>query len=103
MSDELLFEWDGEKDRRNVEQGRPSFEEATRFDLTTALVAEDVRQDYGEERIKAIGLVDDRHHVLVYTRRGERIRVISFRKANDREIRRYDRHTESLGENQSQS
>ena len=66
------------------------------FDFGSALVYEDDRKDYGEARMTAIGLVDRRHHVLVYTRRGDRIRVISFRKANIREIRRYDRVTQVL-------
>ena len=49
----------------------------------------DDRFDYGEVREIAFGLVNDRLFVCVYAdRRGER-RVISLRKANRREVRRY--------------
>ena len=53
---------------------------------------EDARFDYGETRFTAIGPVQtlgDRLCVVVYTWRGANRRVISFRKANDREIRKY--------------
>lgn len=53
---------------------------------------EDTRKDYGETRLIATGPIAEfggRIHVVVYTwRNGER-RIISFRKANDREIRKY--------------
>ena len=45
----------------------------------------DVRQDYGEPRLISIGLLDDRMVVVVWTGRGEVRRIISLRKANDRE------------------
>lgn len=49
----------------------------------------DDRFDYGEVREVAFGLVNDRLFVCVFAdRRGER-RVISLRKANSREVRRY--------------
>ena len=57
------------------------------FDWAGAVEAEDVRYDYGETRMQALGLIGDRRHVLVYTRRGDTIRVISLRKANRRELR----------------
>ena len=53
---------------------------------------EDSRFDYGETRFSAMGPIASlggRICVVVYTWRGHARRVISFRKANDREIRRY--------------
>jgi uncharacterized DUF497 family protein len=53
---------------------------------------EDRRGDYGETRIVATGPVaefGERVYVVVYTWRDGRRRIISFRKANDREIRKY--------------
>lgn len=53
---------------------------------------EDGRFDYGEARFVATGpvaLFGDRVCVAIYTWRGPVRRVISFRKANDREIRKY--------------
>lgn len=53
---------------------------------------QDGRRDYGETRFVATGPVEafgDRIFVVVYTWRGGVRRIISFRKANDREIRKY--------------
>lgn len=49
----------------------------------------DHRFDYGEERITTIGVLDGRMVVVIWTRRGEDRHVISMRKANEREQRRY--------------
>lgn len=50
----------------------------------------DLRADYGEDRFVAYGKVAGRVWVCVFTRRGEVCRVISVRKANDRETQRYE-------------
>jgi uncharacterized protein len=53
---------------------------------------EDRRRDYGETRFEAIGpvaLFDGRRHVAVYTWRDGKRRLISVRRANDREVRKY--------------
>lgn len=47
------------------------------------------RYDYGEDRFQALGLIDGRLHMLVFTIRGGTLRAISLRKANPREVRRY--------------
>lgn len=49
------------------------------------LTFEDKRRDYGEERIITIGFLDGRMVVLVWTPRKEAHRIISMRKANERE------------------
>ncbi len=49
----------------------------------------DVRFDYAEERFIAYGMVEGRAWVCVFAPRGEVRRIISVRKANDRETRRY--------------
>jgi len=53
------------------------------------LVVRDTRFDYGEPRYVAYGMTEGRVWVCVYADWGETIRVISVRKANDREQRRY--------------
>ena len=50
---------------------------------------DDDRFDYGERRKVAFGLVNDRLFVCVYTDRKSERRVISLRKTNKREVRRY--------------
>jgi len=49
----------------------------------------DTRQAYGEARYIALGYLDRRLHVLCFTETETGIRVISFRKANEREANRY--------------
>lgn len=83
------FTSDPAKSARNVlERGIP-FDAVQDFEFETALVAEDDRQDYGEVREVAFGLIGERVHVLVFTMRGENCHVISLRKANRREVKRY--------------
>src|SRR5260370_1190229 len=53
----------------------------------------DLRLDYGERRMIAVGRSGLRLHVMVFTRRAGKVRIISLRKANDREIRRYEEFT----------
>ncbi len=53
---------------------------------------QDSRQDYAEDRFITVGLLDARLVVLVWTPRGEARRIISMRKANDREKALYDRY-----------
>ncbi len=53
-----------------------------------------IRQDnlysYGEDRYELIGCIEGRLYVLVYTPRHDEIRIISARKANPREVKRYE-------------
>lgn len=86
--------YDPAKDARNVALRGLSFARAVDFDWASALIVEDTRRDYGERRYQALGLIDDRLHALVFTHRAARIHVISLRKANSREVRRYETQTE---------
>ncbi|KAB0331874.1 BrnT family toxin [Janthinobacterium sp. PLB04] len=54
----------------------------------------DQRQDCGEPRFITAGWLDERLVVLVWTPRGRARRIISMRKANEREI---DKYKQSLG------
>ncbi|MEO5606169.1 MAG: BrnT family toxin, partial [Polaromonas sp.] len=57
---------------------------------------QDTRQDYDEDCFITVGLLDARLVVLVWTPRGEVRRIISMRKANDREKTFYTRHARHL-------
>ena len=51
---------------------------------------EDTRRDYGERRVKAFGSIGGRLHVCIYTVRGDGVRrIVSLRKANRKEVRRW--------------
>lgn len=54
----------------------------------------DDRKEYGEQRIRALGRVGVRVHSLVFVETEDGIRVISFRKANKREVKLYEKATQ---------
>jgi len=85
------YEWDPVKAERNALKHGVLFEAAEGFDWSGAAIMKDRRQDYGEPRFIAVGPIEQRLHVLVFTPRGTKIRVISLRKANEREKLRYER------------
>ena len=53
------------------------------------LTVQDDRHDYGEERFITIGFLDQRMVVVVWTARDGVRRIISMRKANEREQAHY--------------
>ena len=53
----------------------------------------DSRFTYGEDRYLALGRVDGRVLTVVYTIRNDAIRIISARKANSREVNKYENNT----------
>lgn len=81
------FEWDVAKRAFNLAKHGLDFMDAGEFDLAEAVHEE---QDVGgERRTLSIGLLSERVCAMVWTWRGDRIRVISLRKANARETKRY--------------
>ena len=76
------------RDDTLAERGLDMARAAEIFDGPT-LTAEDDRQDYGETRLITIGFLDGRMVVTVWTQRGEACRIISLRKANEREQKTY--------------
>ncbi len=86
------IEFDPAKSERNRAERGFGFEGAVDFDFETALIRVDDRFDYAEQRYSALGLKDGRVHALVFAEALTGIRVISFRKANAREVRRYEQY-----------
>jgi uncharacterized DUF497 family protein len=84
-----LYAWDERKRVSNLRKHGVDFAIVQNFDFETALVFRDNRKNYGEERYRAYGTINGRLHALVFTRREGRIRVISLRKSNTREIANY--------------
>ncbi len=85
----MKIAFDPAKNARNIAERQLPFERAAELDWATAQIAEDVRKDYPERRFVATGCLDGRLHVLCFTPMPGGIRVISFRKANPREVRRH--------------
>jgi uncharacterized DUF497 family protein len=83
--------YDAAKNERNIRERALSFDRAADFDFQTAIFWIDKRRDYGEIRRLALGYVDKRLHALCFTDTDRGIRVISLRRANARETKRYEK------------
>lgn len=81
--------YDVAKSDSNAAKHGISLAEATRFEWDDALVWIDERKNYGEARLCAIGYIDLRLYYIVYVMRDDVRRIISLRKANSREVKRY--------------
>jgi uncharacterized DUF497 family protein len=79
------YEWDRAKQDSKLAKHGIDFNEIARFEWATATVVPDRRVDYGEVRFRAYGRLGGRACVVIFTRRGEVLRIISFRRANRRE------------------
>ena len=86
----MLIEFDANKNDTNIRDRGLSFERVADFDFDSAIIKLDARKTYPEVRYVAVGFLDARLHVLCFTSIDSGIRVISFRKANSREIKHYD-------------
>ena len=85
--------FDQAKDAANLAKHGVSLTEAAGFEWGSAVVWPDTRREYGEARMVALGYIGLRIMALVFVDRPpekptER-RIISLRKANSREVKRY--------------
>ncbi|UVK54945.1 BrnT family toxin [Mesorhizobium sp. AR02] len=85
----MLFEWDENKARTNRAKHGVDFAIAPSFDFANAVIRLDDSEDFGEDRLVAIGLIEASVYVMVYVERRHAIRVISLRKATRQEITDY--------------
>jgi len=86
----MTYEWDEKKNAQNIIKHGFDFADASLIDWGDAVIFEDVRQDYDETRFIAYGYMGARLTVTVYTMRGDSMRIISLRKANQREVKRHE-------------
>jgi uncharacterized DUF497 family protein len=84
-----MIEFDDAKDAANIAKHGVSLALAAELDLDTAVVVEDDRQDYGEVRFNAYGLIDGDLFALTFTLRGSNVRAISLRRARQKEVRQW--------------
>ena len=92
MADE--FEWDLEKNEKNIARHKLSFEDATLAFDTNYLEYQNLRKDYGEARWIRLAQLNKAIVVIVYTCRNNKIRIISARKASYYERKIYQRKIE---------
>ncbi len=88
----MQFDWDENKRGSNLEKHGIDFHDAPDFFESDLLCFEDDRKDYGEKRFVAFGRLAGRLIVTAYTLRYESIRILSMRKASDRERRLYEQY-----------
>jgi uncharacterized DUF497 family protein len=91
----MQISYDPAKNTRNIRDRGLSFDQVHGFGFEAAVIRLDARFNYGETRYRALGMLDGRLHALVFTEIVDGIRIISFRKANKREMRWYEQETQS--------
>ncbi|MGB0905619.1 MAG: BrnT family toxin, partial [Mangrovicoccus sp.] len=72
----INYDWDEEKRQRTLAERGVDFAEAAGFEWETALIVGDKRRDYGEPRFRALGLIKGRLYAMVFTPRGDMVRII---------------------------
>lgn len=88
----LTFEWEPGKAKENLRKHRVSFDEAmTVFRDPLGQLVDDSRHSIGEQRYALLGL-SGRGRLLsvMFTERGERVRLISARRATNPERLDYE-------------
>jgi uncharacterized protein len=85
----MIITFDPAKDQINRDKHGVSLADAKRINWDDALIEVDARSDYGELREVGYVFLDDRLHIIIFTRRGDGLRIISLRRANSREVKYY--------------
>jgi len=85
----MELEWDEDKRRTTLEGRQLDFADVASIDPASLVTERDTRRDYGELRFSSFAYLRGRLINFCWTPRAGRIRIISMRKANDREIRKY--------------
>ncbi|MGK7943410.1 MAG: BrnT family toxin [Microcystaceae cyanobacterium] len=85
----MKFEWDENKRLINIRKHGIDFLDVESIFENNTVIIEDGRLDYGEQRWLALGLLQGRVVVVVYTERKRTLRIISIRKGTKYEQRTY--------------
>jgi uncharacterized DUF497 family protein len=89
----MKFEWHESKNQSNLIKHGFDFADAYRIFNLPMVVELDERENYGEDRFVAIGLLDGRVVVIVYTEPdAEIIRIVSLRKSLSYERKYYEQY-----------
>lgn len=87
----MKFQWDDEKSEACFKSRGFDFAYAASvFADPSRKVREDARFSYGEARYELLGRIEGRIYVVIFTIRAQELRIISARKANRREVKRYE-------------
>jgi uncharacterized DUF497 family protein len=85
----MTFEWDERKSAANMAKHAVSFLQAAEIFRGPRIETIDTRRDYGEVRVVALGLYEDVVFRVVFTRRDDRIRIISAWRAGRRDREKF--------------
>ncbi len=85
----MTYEWDEAKSRANLEKHGLAFEDAEEVFEGDVITVSDQRKDYGEPRFATLGALRGRVVFVAHTVRAGEVRIISMRKANEREQKIY--------------
>jgi uncharacterized DUF497 family protein len=84
-----MLSWDESKRQQSINDHGLDFEGADAIWDNFTITREDVREDYGEQRMVTFGILDGELVVLVHTERDDDMHVISLRRAEKHEARYY--------------
>ncbi len=84
----MQYEWDDFKNQQNIQKHGIAFEDVLAIFADIAVYLDVSRRADAEKRTKAVGVLDGIVVAVIFTQRGERIRIISARKANQKERER---------------
>lgn len=85
-----MYEWDEARRQVNLRKHGVDFAMVEGFEWEYSVSSEDRTERHGEQRLTSIGPIGLRLHVLVWTPRGDAVRVISLRLANRLERKRHE-------------
>jgi len=88
----MQIEFDSDKCDKTLAERGLDFARAAEVFASALVDVPDTRFEYGEKRFNTVGSLDGRMVVMAWTPRGEVRRIISMRKANEREQWRYTQH-----------
>jgi uncharacterized DUF497 family protein len=89
------FEWYPEEELRNIQKHGVAFATATLIWNGPVFERIDRRRDYGEVRLQAFGVAENRVLTVIFTWQGETRRIISARQAKPAERRSFDENTQN--------
>ncbi len=89
MRQAVRIVFDRQKNEENYRKHGQRLEEFEGFD-EAPITIRDERRDYNEDRWRSFGRIDRLGYMIVFTVRDDEVRLISFRRAHEKEMRKYD-------------
>lgn len=90
MSFPAKIVFDPRKDEENREKHGLGLGDFEGFDGKSVTI-QDTRRDYGENRWRTFGRINGLGYMIAFTIRDDELRLISFRRAHEKEMKAHDR------------